>query len=234
LSATEAGTIHPAYATPAGGELLQLVQRSGVDLTLRRMRESWRADTLIHGDIKWENCLVICSDASRTDVRAHFINPSLPGATAPQRPREGGIDEMSSSNSPVSLRLIDWEIADLGDAAWDAGSVFQAYLAFWLFSIPAQGGVQPGDLLAGAPWPLNKMHAAMRAFWSTYVAALNVPDDNALLQRTLGYTAARLVQTAYESLFMSQHVTPHAMLLLHVATVMLQSQSNAIATVFGS
>lgn len=203
LSAAETGVIHPAYATPAGSELLRLAQQAGVDRPLRRLREQWQAETLIHGDLKWENCLVTFTDAGRRDERF------------------------------PSLRVLDWEIADLGDAAWDVGSLFQAYLVFWAFSIPAQDGVPPAELIARAPWGVEWLHPAMRLLWSSYITTLGMSSNAALLERTLGYTAARLLQTACESLFMSQHVTPHAVLLLHLATTMLQSHANAVTTVFG-
>ena len=205
LSAADPGAVHAAYASAGSRELLSVAQSYGVDRTLRQVREQWQTETLIHGDIKWENCLI-----------------TGPDATQPER-----------SPYTAPLRLIDWEIADIGDPAWDAGSIFQSYLTFWLLTIPAEEGVPPTDLLARAPQALTIMHPAMQAFWRTYIAALGAPDSAALLARTVQYTAARLLQTAYESLFMSSRVTPHALLMLHVAATMLQSHTNAVATIFG-
>jgi hypothetical protein len=46
------------------------------------------------------------------------------------------------------LALIDWEFADLGDACWDTGSVFAAYLVCWLASIPVAGREPPDRYLS--------------------------------------------------------------------------------------
>ena len=51
-----------------------------------------------------------------------------------------------SSRRATRLAIIDWEFADFGDACWDVGSVFAAYLGFWLASIPISGRELPGPL----------------------------------------------------------------------------------------
>lgn len=74
------------------------------------------------------------------------------------------------SGRRTRLMLVDWEFGDLGDAAWDTGSAFGAYLGCWLGSIPVTGGEEPGRYLDLAAFPLARMRAAMAAFWRSYVA----------------------------------------------------------------
>ena len=52
--------------------------------------DEWQQDSLIHGDIKFTNCIVF--------------------------PQSGGT---------LGFRIVDWELADWGDAAWDVGGVFR-------------------------------------------------------------------------------------------------------------
>jgi hypothetical protein len=98
------------------------------------------------------------------------------------------------------LALVDWEFADLGDACWDTGSAFAAYLGCWLTSIPVTGGEPPDRYLELAAYPLARMQPAMRAFWTAYTDARGwdpAAADRALL-RSARYAGARLLQLASE------------------------------------
>ena len=93
---------------------------------LDELRGEWRQDALIHGDMKWDNCV-------------------MPRHDDPARAAEG-------------LKIVDWELADIGDGCWDVGAVFQAYLAHWILTmrIPAEQ-VSPDHLLDYAEFPLDRM-----------------------------------------------------------------------------
>jgi hypothetical protein len=108
-------------------------------------RGRWRRERLIHGDLRWDNCLV---------------------EGDPAAPR---------------VRLIDWEMADAGDPAWDIGGVLQECLAG-----PSSGG---GGRAARLP--------AAAAAWEAYADA--GPDgDNDLLERSVAFAGVRLIQTTLE------------------------------------
>ena len=74
---------------PAVSALLQ--QHADFQALLDALGAEWRFDSLIHGDMKWDNVLVF--------------------------------------PAPVDLdfRIVDWEMADCGDAGWDVGAVFQSF-----------------------------------------------------------------------------------------------------------
>ena len=59
----------------ANVQLMRIMQSSS-ELTrlLREMREDWRADALIHNDIKWDNCLVFSSHESGRRTRLKIID----------------------------------------------------------------------------------------------------------------------------------------------------------------
>lgn len=62
----------------------------------------------------------------------------------------------------AELYLIDWELADLGDPAWDVACSLVSFLQPWLLSARMAG--RPATL-DGAP---ASVAAAARAFWSSY------------------------------------------------------------------
>ena len=166
------------------GELLRLL-RSYPELRdgLERTRSDWESDTLVHGDLKWENLIVVGNG-------------------------EGEAPE---------LRIIDWELVHRGDAAWDVGAMIQAYLNFWVFTMPVQPDSTPQDLVKGAPWRIEQMWPALRSFWRAYSDARDIAGPDEFLARSMRCAACRLLQTAYESLQQAPRLTPHAVLLLQLS-----------------
>lgn len=113
-------------------------------------RRRWRRECLIHGDLRWDNCLI----------------------------------DGAEVGSPA-VRLIDWEMADLGDPAWDLGGILQDYLA------PA----------ALAETDASTRHRAAAALWRAYAAAVGGVVGAAartLLERSIAFAGVRMVQTSLE------------------------------------
>ena len=194
----------------ANTQVLNIVQRyPDFQQTLDGLRERWRFDSLIHGDIKWDNLMV--SGGGRDG---------------------GGGEGAGQAGGEIKLRLVDWELADFGDACWDAGAVFQSYLSFWVFSMPAVAGVPAEQLVGSAQHPIEKMQPAVRAFWKTYVETRGLSDAEAraALELSVSYGAARMIQTAYEYMFYSPQITTNALYLLQLSLNILKSPREATAS----
>ena len=172
------------------GELVSILQSyPDFAAALDHLRNGWRWDALIHGDMKFENCLV----------------------------RDGDI------------RIVDWEIADIGDPAWDVGSIFQAYLTWWIATLPT--GAAAADAAADSPtFPLAKIQPAMRAFWSAYAAASGAEE---MLERATACAGARMLQTVYESMAYAQSMTAHAVHEVQAAINILKAPRAAAADLLG-
>jgi aminoglycoside phosphotransferase (APT) family kinase protein len=175
----------------ANQQILAVIQRyADFHRYLDQLRSRWQFDFFIHGDMKWDNCVVF---------------------------RE---------NSQEEIKFVDWETADFGDAAWDVGAIFQSYLAFWIMSIPAI----PGEVFHLATYPIEAMQPALRAFWQAYVAARELTGEvrQETLIRSMGYGAARMLQTAYEHMFYSPQLTVNALRQLQVSLNILSDPEAAI------
>ena len=194
-----------AQAAGLSGGDAQLIaiirQYPRLERALDALREGWRPDTLIHGDIKWEN-FMLASD--------------------------GGGDD-------IGLKLVDWELADFGDAGWDVGAIFQTYLAYWLTALPIGGDAPAGMLIEQGPFPLEGMHPALAAFWGAYVEARGLPpaEAEAALERAVRYCGARLLQAAYEQCYLASQVGPHALRLLQVGLNILENPRQARTALLG-
>jgi hypothetical protein len=167
---------------------------------LEKLRTEWRFEVLIHGDIKWDNC-VLC-----------------PG-----------------SNGDLHLRVVDWEMADWGDCCWDLAGIFSAYLSFWVQSLPANNMASPDVLVAQARFPIEKMQPAIQSFWKTYSQnrGLSPPETRDLLLRTVLYTGARNIQTAFEMLQHSPVANSSTVLLLQLTMNILANPELASRELLG-
>ena len=107
---------------------------------------------------------------------------------------------LSAKRRARSGWLIDWELAALGDPAWDVGSMFADYLGVWLWSIPITGEHPPAHYLSLARFPLTGIQPALRAFWQSYrqVRGLTGMAATAFLLAATRYCAIRLIQRVHE------------------------------------
>ena len=180
-------------------ELLNIVQKyPEFHRALDDIRDQWKFDSLIHGDMKWDNCMVFAG---------------------------------ADGAGELDLKVVDWELADIGDACWDVGAVLQAYLAFWIMSIPMDAQATPAQLVEMAQFPLEEMLPAIQAFWTAYVETRQIAANQRrkVLERCMKFGAARMIQTAYEYLQYSQHITLPVLYMLQVSMNILKSPQEAIS-----
>jgi hypothetical protein len=133
------------------------------------------------------------------------------------------------------LRMIDWELARLGDPAWDVGSVWSDVLRLWLLSIPMTPDATVEQTLALAPFPLKRMAPFAGAFWRAYVRerALNGGDADVFLGRSMTFAAARLLQSGFESLARASKVTTNVVYLVQLSWNMMRSPHSAASDLLG-
>ena len=126
-----------------------------------------------------------------------------------------------------TMHVVDWELADAGDWAWDVASILQAYLTWYLATLRPDG--------SGAQYPLESIQPAMHAFWESYVAARNfTPDDiRTELERAVAYAGARMLQTVYESLTFAPAITQHAVWQLQACMNILKQPAAAATDLLG-
>jgi hypothetical protein len=182
-----------------GMELAGILQRQP-DLIgyIHGVRNEWKLDALIHGDMKWDNCLI----AQNAEGQAAF-------------------------------HVVDWELADVGDASWDIASMITSYLVYGLFTIPLH--LQGEEALAAFRATQAGMQASLRAFWQNYAVVRGFPSVSvrSYLERCLRFCAARLVIAAFEAIFNLRQVTANTLTMLQMSRTIFQSPSNAARELFG-
>ena len=173
----------------ATSELFDHVDKSTeLPTALGALRDQWRVSTLMHGDMRLENCILI-------------------------------------SGSSLSLKIVDWELADLGDPRWDVGSILQAFLAPHVISLPPLDEQLTLTALLEHP-PLANLRPAVRSFWESYAHELQ-GSQNDLFEQCLRYGAARMVQSAYEYMQFTPELSRNAVHLVELSSDILQDPSAA-------
>jgi len=153
---------------PVGAQLARAIQQfPTLQPKLSALRPYWLYDSLIHGDMKWDNCLV-----SR---------------------RPGGESEVT---------VVDWELADIGDGAWDVASIFKEYIVATILQANARqaAGMQAPQLFTAHT--IETLQPSIRAFWKAYITARSFTAEQAraYLDRAVCFTAGRMMIAVLEYL----------------------------------
>ena len=182
---------------PAISALLQ--QHKDFEGYLDTLGAEWRFDSLVHGDMKWDNVLVY--------------------------PTPSGLD----------FRIVDWEMADIGDAAWDVGAVLQSFLSVWILSMPIASGLPPESYVSAAALPLENMRPPLHAFWNAYADSrgYGATERRNQIERCLRFGAARLVWAVVEQRLYAPRLDLAATALLQVSLNILQNPPRAVAELLG-
>jgi hypothetical protein len=131
------------------------------------------------------------------------------------------------------VKVVDWEMVQWGDPAWDIAGFFQDLLLFWIGSLPMGDSIP--EMVTRAPYRLGTLQTACRAFWRTYAGAIQeagmVPRD--LLSRSVLFCGARLIQSAYESAQISSVLPLQSVLALQLSANLLRDPESAQVQIIG-
>ncbi|HEV2739816.1 MAG TPA: phosphotransferase [Candidatus Elarobacter sp.] len=171
-----------------------------VAAALAALAAVWESTALIHGDVKWDNLLLVGDEPER------------------------------------ELRIVDWELADIGDPAWDVACALASYLNWWLLALPTDPS-QPdlAAMIPHAPYPLPSAWPALATLWTAYAERLGLDQERAerLFRRVVRFLGARLVLTAFEVMQGPVVMPAHASLALRLAHTLLCYPDHAAVQMLG-
>lgn len=186
-----------ATLSAGGHEVLRIVQEQGMAPAIAEMSGRWVASTLVHGDLKLDNVLIVDEEGE------------------------------------CRVALVDWELVHLGDPAWDAASALHDYVMWWIITTPPSASVE--ERASGATSPMRMMQPAIRGAWDAYrrESGFSNTEARAFLDRAVRYSAARIVQTAFELAGNMAALPAPAVLGLQVAANILADPARARADLYG-
>jgi hypothetical protein len=193
-----------AVLSPANYQTLRILQtQEGLSGHLDSLRRLWKPQAVIHSDIKSDNILVLSSHAN--------------DAT--------GLPE---------LRIVDWETVQIGDPAWDLAGALQDFLLFWVSSMN-QTMPTSEAMVMSARYPLSVLQPAIRALWRGYRSAVRLTqaEANILIRRATSFSAARIIQSAYELAQNSRDLPVGSVLLLQISANLLADPETGQVQLYG-
>jgi hypothetical protein len=136
----------------------------------------------------------------------------------------------------LDFRIVDWEMADLGDADWDVGAILQSFLTVWVLSMPIASGLPPERYVAMAAQPIEQMRPVLQAFWKAYAATRGFAEAarTGALERSMRFGAARLVWAVFEQRLYTTQLDPAALALLQVSLNILKNPAQAVVDLLGA
>lgn len=192
-----------SFIKPGGLKLIQQIQSRGdiMDI-LQSTEQMWEVNSIIHGDIKLDNFLVI-------------DDPEM--------------DEGGSTN----IKIIDWEMAQYGDFAWDIAGVFQDFIFWWAISMPNEKTAK--EMVQKASFPIDKLKPGVSTFWDSYCrnSGLSEQSQTVLLNKVVLFSGLRVLQTAYEISSKLEDIPAIAEVLLGIGKSILRKPKEAAVSLYG-
>ena len=99
------------------------------------------------------------------------------------------------------FRFVDWEMAQLGDPAWDVAGFIQELVMVWLMQFARMPSADVQTALDEAKLPWAVVRLAIQRFWRAYLeyAGVAASQRKGVATTVTHYVAARMIQTAYEA-----------------------------------
>ncbi|MGI3902019.1 MAG: phosphotransferase family protein [Janthinobacterium lividum] len=117
----------------------------------------------------------------------------------------------------AEVKLVDWELVQIGDPAWDLAGVLQDLVLFWINTMSPAESVDAMVTSAIWPWPaVQPAFGAMAQGYAT-LSRIDAAAFNALCLKAVRFCGARLIQTAFEMAQMSDSIPTASALLLQLS-----------------
>lgn len=150
----------------------------------------------------------------------------------------------AQTNENPRVVLVDWEMVQWGDPAWDFAAVLREILELWVERMPQEVALDPTSRVAAAPVALEQLQVGVRAFADAYRAVF-APSQGELapgwgnweefLTRAVAYSAASLVCACWmrQSALTEKVLSVTNVLLLQIAVNITRRPDVALHQLWG-
>ncbi|HXU94698.1 MAG TPA: aminoglycoside phosphotransferase family protein [Gallionella sp.] len=132
-----------------------------------------------------------------------------------------------------SIRIVDWEMAQSGDYLWDVAGVFNDLVFWWAISMPDNSSIK--EMVENARFPISEIKEGTGSFLQGYaeIRGRGYVDTQSILDKLVGYSGIRIIQTSYEIASKFDAIPNIAMILFNVGTGILRNPQAAFSDLFG-
>ncbi len=123
------------------------------------------------------------------------------------------------------LKIIDWEIADIGDPIWDVAGIFAGIITNHLIYSSKYASAAFTPVPGINIQDLEPIWKSIDFFWQGYAEKVADQFDAEVisLEKALKYTGVRLIQTAIEYNMMMPTLQPNAIKILQASYALLKN-----------
>ena len=126
---------------------------------------------------------------------------------------------MKDATDVSTIKIIDWELADIGDPLWDVAGVIQSLFAskVIMLSAAAANPYQVMPQLTEAQ--MTQTFQEIKQLWEAYAKYQGFKEEQKLkgLKKVIRFAGMRLVQTAFEHNMNQQQMSPNATVILQLS-----------------
>jgi len=142
------------------------------------------------------------------------------------------INQAYTNGATLDLRLIDWELADIGDPLWDVAAIFQNYLSLWV-SVEIEN--QQSKNSKAEHFKIENIQPSIRVFWKQYSEdnKWTVEVAQTRLEKAVRFTALKLIHTCFESTPYTKHLQPYCAKILQLSLNLLKYPEDSIQELLG-
>ncbi|MGH2667185.1 phosphotransferase family protein [Flavobacterium sp.] len=118
-----------------------------------------------------------------------------------------------------SQKLIDWELADIGDPIWDVAGLIQSYVTTWLLGFDNNNPYSQTLPEYMQPYDIKNMQPSAQAFLYEYMELQQYEklDQAVFLTKVMQFTAARIIQTSVEGITFNTKIEANNMRCIQLA-----------------
>ena len=135
--------------------------------------------------------------------------------------------------SDSQIKIVDWEMAQFGDTAWDIAGVLNDFIFWWAITMPDD--MPPEEMIKHAKFPLANIKPGVNAFWDGYAATSKFSADalGRQLEKAVLFAGLRIIQTSFEISSRFDAMPPISSLLFNIGTSILNNPQRACEQLYG-
>ena len=140
---------------------------------------------------------------------------------------------ITSNQNGLTQKLIDWELADIGDPLWDVAGLIQSYISTWMQSIDeTSANYKLYDHLTC--YDIKDTAESAKAFLFEYIRLQNIPTykHHEFFEKVIQLTAARIIQTSLEEVTYLSEIKANSMRHVQLAFNILKDPMDSLDKLF--
>jgi Phosphotransferase enzyme family len=124
------------------------------------------------------------------------------------------VSDITAEATSRRLSILDWEMVQYGDPAWDIAGFFQDTVCFWVSTLSWSDSTENQEPRFTSPIEWSVIQRALRAFWLGYKSTDELINEASLLRRAVMFSVPRLLQSIFEIGQDVNVMAPHSFVLL--------------------